>query len=318
MANPGTTSAVKGGRELTYRGTRIGRGEIDWIQAIADGATRPGIQAIAVEACRRFGWKRPNGELAVKSTILFLRRLQRWEALRLPPCRQFTGRRHPRDDRWEMLQWMGPPLGMVDCQPDGPLCVRPIFEEERVGFRLHLDRYHYLGFVKPAGESLCYAATLGEELVALLVWGGATPFNKARDRYIGWDGEARQRRLPLVVNNSRFLVLPWIRRKHLASQILGVNLRRLSRDWQATYHHRVLLAETFVDTGRFAGTSYRASNWTYVGHTRGFSRAAGTRAGFAPNGRPKAVFVYPLHRRAVERLCRPHGSVGREGTAWFE
>jgi hypothetical protein len=207
---------------------------------------------------------------------------------------------------------------MVNCQPDGPLCVRPICEEERVGFRLHLDRYHYLGFVKPAGESLCYAATLGEELVALLVWGGATPFNKARDQYIGWSKEARQQRLPLLVNNSRFLVLPWVRQKNLASRVLGANLRRLSRDWQSTYHHPVLLAETFVDIGRFAGACYRASNWTNVGQTRGFSRAADTESGFVANGRPKAIFVYPLRRRAVEWLRGPHGALGRGGAPWFE
>jgi hypothetical protein len=189
---------------------------------------------------------------------------------------------------------------MVECQPSGPLCVRPIEPEERDGFWLHMDRYHYLGFTKPVGESICYAALLGNELVALLVWGAAVLHNGPRDLHIGWDSATKTRRLPWVVNNRRFLVLPWIRQPHLASRILGANLRRLSRDWQATYGHPALLAETFVDTARFRGTCYRAANWQYLGETLGFSRTRDR--GFAPNQRPKAVYVYPLHRRALALL----------------
>jgi hypothetical protein len=306
-------------KRLSYRGTRIGEQELAWLQAAADSWRSPSIQDVAAEACRHFGWIRPNGELATKASILFLRRLQRWGALRLPPGRQLTGRRHPDDDRWQMLEWLGPIPGMVECQPEGPLCVRPIAEEERAGFRLHMDRYHYLGFVRPAGESICYAAFLGQELVALLVWGGAIPCNEPRDRHIGWDRSTRLKRLPFVVNNSRFLVLPWVKVSCLASRVLSANLRRLSRDWQTTYRHPLLLAETFVDATRFQGTCYRASNWTYVGQTRGFSRAKGTKEGFARNGRPKAVFVFTLHRRAIEQLRQPALAAAQEESApWAE
>jgi len=199
-----------------------------------------------------------------------------------------------------MLRALGTVPGMVECQPSGPLTVRPIAAEEWTGFRLHLNRYHYLGFIKPSGESLCYAALLGGELVALLAWGSAVPHNAPRDRYIGWDSDSRVRMLPWVVNNQRFLVLPWVRIPHLASKVLSTNLRRLSRDWQEKYAHPVLLAETFVDLARFRGTCYRASNWLHVGQTRGFTRLRGS---FVANHRPKAVFVFPLHRRARQLLC---------------
>jgi hypothetical protein len=200
-----------------------------------------------------------------------------------------------------MLEWLGPIAGMVEFQPSGPLTVRPIAKEEWQGFRLHMQRYHYLGFGKPVGESLCYAALLGDELVALLVWGAAALHNGPRDQYIGWDAATRKRRLLWVVNNRRFLMLPWIRQPHLASRVLGANLRRLSRDWEAAYAHPVLMAETFVDTARFRGTCYRASNWLSLGKTRGFSRI-NAKAGFEKNDRPKAVFVYPLHRHACREL----------------
>jgi len=121
-----------------------------------------------------------------------------------------------------------------------------------------------------------------------------------RDQYIGWDCEQKARRLHLVVNNMRFLMLPDAARAGVrASQVLAANLRRLGNDWQMAHGHRVLLAETFVDSARFRGTCYRASNWLYLGETQGFSRR-GMR--YAPNGCPKSVFVYPLEGGAREAL----------------
>lgn len=181
----------------------------------------------------------------------------------------------------------------------GALTVRPIAPEEARGWRAHMARHHYLGSPASVGESLRYAALIGEELVALLSWGPAALHNSPREQYIGWDADTKRRRLPEVVQNTRFLMLPWIRVPHLASRILAANLRRLPLDWQAKFDHSVLLAETFVDVSRFAGTCYRASNWIYLGLTRGFSRRG---ASYQANGQPKAVFVYPLVRKARERL----------------
>jgi len=211
---------------------------------------------------------------------------------------------HADTDRLRFLEALGTVPGMVECQPSGPFTLRPIAPEERDGFRLHLQRYHYLGFQRSVGESMGYAAFLGEELVALLDWGAAVLHCGPRDRYIGWDDATREKNLDLVVGNRRFLLLPWVHVEHLASRVLGANLRRLSRDWQATYGHPVLLAETFVDLSRFRGTCYRAANWVHLGQTRGFSRR---RDGFVAHGCPKAVYVYPLARDAVLRLRSREG-----------
>jgi len=108
--------------------------------------------------------------------------------------------------------------------------------------------------------------------VALLRWPGATLHDGVRDRYIGWDDACRRARLHLVVNNARFLILPWVRQPNLASRVLGANLQRLSADWQAAYGHPMLVAETFVDQARFQRTCYRAGNWICVGQTKGWSR----------------------------------------------
>jgi len=301
---------------VVYRGTRLGSVALAHIQEVIEGHQSCSHRFIAELVCEHFGWRRPNGELAGSSCAVFLERLSAGGLLQLPVRRQKRRSSHPDKDLEALLEALGPVPGSVECPPEGPLEVRPIAVEEWDGFRLHLRRYHYLGFTKPAGESLCYIALIGGELVALLVWGAAALRNGPRDRWLGWEDGTRERHLPWVTNNSRFLVLPWIRLPHLASRILGANLRRLSRDWRATYGHAVLLAETFVDTARFRGTCYRASNWLAVGRTQGFSRSRAAPKGFVHHGRPKAVFLYPLHRRAAQLLRSDPTATSRAPSAW--
>ena len=118
--------------------------------------------------------------------------------------------------------------------------------------------------------------------------------------HIGWSPEVRHRRLHLIANNVRFLILSWIHVKHLASKVLALNLRQLSDDWQRVYHHRIHLAETFVDTSRFAGTCYKAANWHYVGQTRGSAKKGNV---YRFHGQSKAVYLYPLNRRFRRELA---------------
>jgi len=183
---------------------------------------------------------------------------------------------------------------------ESTLVVRPIGADELLGWRAYMERYHYLGEAAVVGETLRYAGFLDSELVALLGWGSASLHNGPRDRYLGWEAAARRSNLHLVVNNVRFLLLPWVRQPHLASRVLGANLRRLSRDWQVTYGHPVLLAETFVDCARFQGTCYRASNWRCVGETQGWSKRGPS---YRFHGQPKSVWLYPLARDFRQRLC---------------
>ncbi len=285
--------------QYTFRRTRLEAHDFAWLQSVVDEGGY--LQDVAVKACRRFGWVRPNGEPPVAACSTMLRRLEERGLLRVSaPPRLFSGAaRHVNTDRRHFLQALGTIPGMVECQPSGPLTVRPIAPEERDGFLLHLQRYHYLGFERSVGESMGYAALLGNELVALLDWGAAVLHCKPRDEHIGWDRSERERNLGLVVDNRRFLILPWIRIPHLASRVLGANLRRLSHDWELAYRHEVELAETFVDTTRFLGTCYRASNWRCVGQTQGFTRL---KRGFAEHGCPKSVWLFPLHRHTLRRL----------------
>ena len=290
-----------------FRQTPLGAGEVAWLQEQIDGGSL--LSHVAAAACHRFDWVRPSGEIPLAACSVMLRRLEQRGLLRLPGVRQRRpgGGRHEDAERLRLLDTLGPVPGMIECQPSGPFTLRPIAPEERDGFRLHLQRYHYLGFKRSVGESMGYAAFVGQELVALLDWGAAVLRCLPRDEFIGWGAATHERNLPLVVGNRRFLVLPWIRIPHLASRILGANLRRLSSDWQAAYGHPVLLAETFVDLSRFKGTCYRAAHWVCLGQTLGstYTHRDGTR----PRGCPKAVYVYPLGRNALARLRSPERTV---------
>jgi len=162
--------------------------------------------------------------------------------------------------------------------------------------------HHYLGRCVPVGNVLRYVAEVQGRWVALLSWQSAALKCTARERWIGWSRVLQYQRLHLIANNSRFLVLPEARCPHLASRVLATCLKRLAQDWQAAFGHPVLLAETFVDPARFRGTCYAAANWQCVGHTRGFAKSGGT---YVEHGRPKTVWLYPLHRKTRAWLCDP-------------
>jgi hypothetical protein len=123
---------------------------------------------------------------------------------------------------------------------------------------------------------------------------------KARDAFIGWSAPQRQERLSLIINNSRFLILPHVRVPHLASHILGTILRRLRCDWQRKYDIAPCLAETFVERERFRGVCYRAANWLRVGQTCGRSRHDRDHTVQVP---VKDIYLYPLCSDFKERLC---------------
>ena len=129
-----------------------------------------------------------------------------------------------------------------------------------------------------------------------------------RDRFIGWSDEDRKRRLPLVINNSRFLIFPWIRIPHLASHALAQAARQLPRDWQARYRVEPVLMETLVDPARYRGACYRAANWMEVGMTQGRGRMDRAHSAEVV---PKQIFLFPLHRHWRQRLCAAERIAGR-------
>jgi hypothetical protein len=165
-----------------------------------------------------------------------------------------------------------------------------------------MQEYHYLGFLPKIGETLWYVAALGDQWVALLSFSASALKCAARDRWIGWNLRHQYDRLKLIVNNSRFLILPDWHIRNLGSRILSLCQRRLDTDWQKVFGHPVVLLETFVDPQRFQGTVYKAANWLYVGNTKGFRR---TRHGYTAMAQsPKMVFIKPLRADVRALLCQ--------------
>ena len=168
-------------------------------------------------------------------------------------------------------------------------------------FKCFLSLYHYIGFSGTVGENLKYMAyDRDERPLACLLFGSSAWACSPRDSFIGWDRKKRESNLSLTTNNTRFLVLPWVSVKYLASHILSIALKRIKDDWEAKYGHPVYLLETFVERDRFAGTCYKASNWTHVGETRGRSRNDIYNTMKVP---VKDIYLYPLAKRFREVLC---------------
>jgi hypothetical protein len=292
MEAPTNAASVR----LRYRGRGIGPAEVEQIRAAIAAREGRGRTEIARRLCEQWNWRQPNGALKVCACRDLLLRLEERGLVQLPP--RGAGRRGASQHSLAgyplpVYPW---PLERADLDT---LVLRVITAEERLGWRILVDRFHYLRDKPIVGEHLLYAAYVEEQVVACVAWASAARHCGARDRYVGWDEATKQQRLHLVAANVRFLVVPWVRVKCLASKILAANLRCLAADWRRVWGHPVWLAETFVDRARFAGTCYRASNWRYVGDSKGQGKRG---MGYVRHGHPKAVYLYPLHRRWQQEL----------------
>jgi hypothetical protein len=183
-----------------------------------------------------------------------------------------------------------------------PLEIRLVRRAEGEKLFAHLlSRYHYLGYSRPVGEHLKYLVLAGPRPVACLGWSSAPRQLHWRDQFVGAPKEAYRHNLHLIAYNTRFMVLPWLRVPHLASHLLGRMAQRISADWQAFYHHPIVLLESFVDMERFRGTCYRAANWSCVGRSVG----RGTKSKYGqPACSIKELWVYPLGRHFRHRLLQ--------------
>ena len=245
--------------------------------------------------CSEWDWRNGSGRLKDMATRTLLVKLDARGLIQLPVRRRVPSNRMAVQQAPRQLWDSTPITGLLrDLEP---ITLREISTDSavRIRFAAALAEFHYLGYRGTVGENLQYAVTDKDgRLLACLLFGSAAWKCKPRDGFIGWNTEQRQRNLHLVTNNTRFLILPFVRVPHLASWILGRVLRRLSGDWRNKYGHPILLVETFVEHERFAGTSYKAANWLRLGSTTGRSRQDRRHTLDVP---VKDVYAYPLHRR---------------------
>jgi hypothetical protein len=290
---------------LTFCGRDFSLSEVEMIREVAAQCSALSLTEIARTLCELLDWKRPTGKLKNHECRLLLERLRDQGQLSLPAL-QSCGGRGPRRARLTARSDPQPEITGSAGQFE-PLRLTVVRSEGKADTGLwaeYVQRYHYLGHRVPVGASLRYfvrSPRYPEQVLACLLWSSAAWKMAARDRWIGWSAEQRARNLPFIVNNSRFLLLPWVRVPGLASKILGYCARQLPGDWERLYGYRPLLLETLVEAERFRGTCYRAANWIELGRTEGRGRM--DRNHQAPL-HPKLIFVYPLCRKVQQRLCQ--------------
>jgi hypothetical protein len=290
--------------ELVVQGRRITLGDLEQIQELIRSHPEWSRRRLSEKLVEAWDWRNGAGRLKDMATRTLLVKLEARGLIQLPERRRRAfnrmARPRPQSRLWD--PWDRTPL-TGSLAEIGPVSLREVSGERgaRAEFAAALAEFHYLGYRGAVGENLQYSVTDPDgRLLACLLFGAAAWKCRARDELIGWTHEQRAARLGLVANNSRFLILPFVQVAHLASWALGAVTRRLSSDWQGKYGHPVVLAETFVDRSRFAGTCYRAANWVHQGATTGRSRQDRYTTLKVP---VKDVYLYPLRRDFRRFLC---------------
>ena len=284
--------------EWKYRGRTFNRADVESIRRLI--AANPGASrwALSRKLCVDWDWKQPNGALRDMICRGLLLMLERSGEIELPPVRRRPPGRRTRPEA--VIPDKRPVCGALGEL--GPLTIEQVRRTPQEGlFNSLMEQYHYLGYEQPVGEHVKYVVKARGQAIACLAWSSSPRHLGCRDRFIGWEPEARRRNIHLLAYNTRFLILPWVKVPHLASHILGRMAKRVPTDWQQFYAHPVYLLETFVDTERFRGTCYRAANWVKLGHTTGRGKNDLTHQ---PNRSIKEVLALPLHRRFRQLLSQ--------------
>jgi len=284
---------------LTFCGRTFGRDELELMRQIAEEFSGLAVTEIARTVCELLEWTRPNGGLKNHECRQLLERLQTEGFLQLPAVRKLggTGPRRP-DVSVSCAEPAAVTCATGECEPLELVLVESKADSRR--WREQMERYHYLGCRTPFGANLRYWVRHHDRELASLLWTSPAWKMRARDEWIGWSDVQRRHNLQWIVNNGRFLILPWVRVKGLASKILALNARQVPKEWESHYGLRPLLLETLVDTRRFRGTCYRAADWVHVGQTAGRGRM--DREHKMYEQAVKDIYVYPLVRDAQQRL----------------
>lgn len=273
-----------------YCGRDFTNKELDQIRFLIKENPQFHRAKLSREVCQMLRWLKPDGKLKDMSCRVAMLRMQEDGLIELPkPLRakavirkiKFTPATDPQDSI----------LCPVNQLPH--LQLQMVNKTNSFLWNEYIERYHYLGYTPLPGAQLRYFITANGQILALTGFGAAAWQTSPRDKFIGWDHEQRKRNLHLIVNNARFLILPWVQSKNLASKILALNARQLPYNWEDKYNIRPVLMESFVEKNRFAGTCYKAANWCNVGQTKG-------RGKLGPPGKIsvpiKDVWLYPLNK----------------------
>jgi hypothetical protein len=274
---------------MQYCARQFTPSDIEVIRTLIAADPPPSRYRLSREVCEQLAWRRADGKLKDMSCRVALLRMQADGLLTLPaPKKAKPGvfKSSP-----EIEQAVSEPkiMPIVNLAQLSIELVTP--RRDSLLWNAYIQRHHYLGHQLLSGAQLRYFVRCAGEIVALMSFGASAWKTRPRDEFIGWTREMRERNLHLIINNARFLILPWIKYRNLASRILSLVAKRLPDDWEARYTYRPVLLETFVEKPRFTGTCYKAANWHYLGDTQGRGKLDTLHRKSQPI---KSIWVYPL------------------------
>jgi hypothetical protein len=286
-----------------YRQRVITDADVAFIRQLVAEHPEASRKTLSTLLCKAWNWRQANGTLRTMVCRGLMLHLHRAGVIELPPIRR------PMPN--PLVERQRPALVEVDT---APLCgrlaeVRPLeFRSvrrtaEEPLFNSLLEQYHPLRYVQPVGEHLKFLVYAGARPVACFAWSSSAHYLGSRDRFLGWSDEARRQNIHLLAYNPRFLLLPWVHIRFLASHLLSRMTGMLSAEWERVYGHPIYFVETFIDPERYRGTCYRAANWVILGHTTGRGKNAWSKK---PTRSIKQVLGYPLRPDFCQRLCHVH------------
>ena len=283
---------------ITIRKRTLTSADIQYIQAIINDNWHKGRTQISKILCLKWNWIQPNGRLKDMACREVLLTLYRKGLINYPPGLH-DGHNKKRNRSIPLVNTDKIPLKakLSDLESVEIKLVRNTKFEPL--YNSLVQEHHYLGYRQIVGNHLKYIAFIDGQPVACIGWGSAAWSVKSRDAFIGWDKKTKENNLHFVANNTRFLILPWVVVKFLASKILALNAKRISDDWLKIYNHPLCLLETFVEKDRFEGTCYKASNWILTGQTKGIAKKGHDHLF---HGKIKDVYLYPLRKGFRKKL----------------
>jgi len=290
--------------DISFSGRDFSAIELELIRETVRDFSNLSLTELSKTICELLEWKRPTGKLKYEECRAFLEHLRDQGVLSLPGLRATAapGPRHVVSTAQSDPQ--SPVTGSAgDFDPLILHLIQASNRDLNSLFKQYVDRYHYLRYRIPFGAHLRYlveSSQLPGRYLACLQFSSPAWMMAPRDAWIGWNVQQRKRNLQFIVNQSRFLVLPWVSVRGLASKILSLTARRLPQDWHALYGYRPLLLETLVDRSLYSGTCYKAANWIHLGATQGRGRMDRDHATHSQT--IKDIFVYSLCRHAREQL----------------
>ena len=276
---------------LIIRNRKVNAKDLKFIQAVVYEHWDKGRTQISRILCKKWDWIQPSGRPKDMACRELLLTLHRKGLLDYPPPRHIPA------NKKRVVKKINIDTTPVNCKINDLASVQikmvrhtdlePLYDSL-------VEQYHYLGYVQIVGNHLKYMAFAGDTPVACIGWGSAAWAVQSREEFVGWTKAVKNKQLHFVANNTRYLLLPWVTVKCLASKVMALNIKRISSDWIKVYNYPLYMLETFVEQDRFKGTCYKASNWIHVGETKGTSKKGHKHL---KHGKIKDVYLYPLHKK---------------------